>query len=324
VIGSFKKNLPIIIHGAGFTGIHLAQKLWALNIPFQLYEKSSHIGGLISEETTPYGVIFKGPQSLLYKTNLNHLIPTKKFKKGFFFKNSFISLPKCLFFFKSFQQIPQYSSAFDSLKNIFSEEEISLFIDPILRSIFNEESKNLSGQILPKRIIHLLKSFFSLKSQESIDGFYHYLLKISQPFHHQILFNKTFSEDFTKFNHFFCVPSYQAANIIPDDSIKNILCSIPYSSVTQIHVFFENNPLVFQDYEGILNSSSEFYFTGVFKRKNYYIFFYGNDFCSDHFLQDIKNLGSKILYKHEQTYSKAFPVYNSDFFIFLFNPSSIG
>lgn len=314
MIGSFKKKLPIVIHGGGFTGIHLAQKLHTLNIPFTLYEESSKLGGLISEEETPYGIIHKGPQSLLYKDFIEGLSKTKNFKKGFLFHNSFIFLPKISFLLKSIRSIKKESSLRKSLNAIFSTQEISLFIDPILQSIFNQKSESLSSNLLPKRGIHLLKSFFSLRSQENVNGFYQYLLKLSKPFIHNISLNQKFSEKFTDYNHFFCTPSYKAAETIPYKALNTILLEFPYSSVTQIHVFFKDNPTLFKDYEGILNSTSDFYFTGVFKRKNYYIFFYNETFIDDHFLSDIKKLQSDILYQHKQTYEKVFPTYSNSFF----------
>lgn len=313
MIGSFKKKLPIIIHGGGFTGIHLAQRLHNLNIPFKLYEESPQLGGLISEEKTPFGTIYKGPQSLLYKKSIQGLVKTKSFKKGFLFHNSFISLPKISFLLKSIRSIKKESSLRKSLNTIFSDQEISLFIDPILQSIFNQKSEDLSSNLLPKRGIHLLKSVF-LQSQESVNGFYQYLLRLSEPFSQNIFLNQTFSEKFTDYNHFFCTPSYKAAEIVPYSELKDILLKFPYSSVTQIHVFFKDNPIVFKEYEGILNSASDFYFTGVFKRKNYYIFFYNETFIDDHFLHDIKKLESKILYEHKQTYEKVFPTYSNSFF----------
>ncbi len=310
-----------IIHGGGFTGLVLAHVFHQKKIPFLLFESSSKLGGLIQEKSTPYGLIQLGPQSILLKNN--HFL-TSFFKqdslkkKTFFTPNGFKNKFSLLFpFLKNFfHPLKKRETLLESLQEVFSQETIDDYLDPILQGIFSTSSSLLTQDfIFPhKNFFQFLQQFSFLKSYSHAKSLHRFLLQLAEPFKDKIRLNESFSK-LTQHEHYFCLPPSSLISYFPH--LKE-LSSFPFIDLHQVHIFFKKEPSLLKNYDAYLFSNRlNLHVKGIIKKNNHFIFFYNENYKKEHLEKDLLFFTSSdnILYIHHTPYLKAFPLYNKKHYL---------
>lgn len=183
IIGELSPNKPVIIIGAGISGLLIAYYLKKANIPITVYEKESHPGGLIQTKTSEDGIIETAANSIILNDHVLELIeelkltplyPTKKLSRFILRQDKLKKFP--LSFFETIQIIKNLSRQTSTNKNL----SLADFFKPLFsRKIIDEVLSTAMGGIysIPADEIDYLTLFDQAKGQSFYSFFKDYAKK---------------------------------------------------------------------------------------------------------------------------------------------------
>jgi oxygen-dependent protoporphyrinogen oxidase len=162
----------VVVVGAGFSGLVTAYYLGRQGYAVDIYEASNHVGGLLSSELTPYGLVESAANSMMSSPEVEALFsdlglkimrPRTEFKrKRFIFRHGlrrwplswveslglfFRVVPKMLFAKQSLKPLPQ-ESVWQWGRRHFGPAATKFLITPALQGIYAGDVQKLSADLI--------------------------------------------------------------------------------------------------------------------------------------------------------------------------------